>query len=201
MKNLPVLLIAFLLPACVSRSFSAGESPAEPFGAFDYVKVQDFEVGDVSHLPLSDQMQVRNLAGMLSRKVHLEIFRRGMLVGDSGNMLVISGKITGYDAGEWSTGQSAVFLTWLSQFPPPSLLVPLPWPIWPVFPPLLPSKTWGYAGTGGIVVETTFTSRDGTVIATGTAEVDVSASTAGGNIEYATRDLAASIADFVESNY
>lgn len=56
-------------------------------------------------------------------------------------------------------------------------------------------------GKGKIIVEVTFSSQDGTLIAKGTAEGGVSTGTLGGEMTEAVERLVDAIADFVEKNY
>ncbi len=192
------LLLACLLPSCVTYSFNPSQAPTEPFGSFDYVRVKQFEVGNLGSLPLSDQMTARSVSALISRKLHLDLYERGMFTGNRGEVLVITGRVVEYDPGEMSAGQWAGILAWAPSVPLLSLPgIPVPIP----YPPL-PGKVWrGYAGTGNLVLETSFSTVDGTLIATGTADLDVSMSTAGGNVEFAARDLVTAIAEFVEANY
>ena len=193
------LLLCCLLSSCVTYSFNPSQAPTRPFRSFDYVQVNQFHVlGSLNALPLPDQMAARNLSGLIARKLHLGLYERGMFTRDRGEMLVISGRIISYDPGDWSAGQVAAVLLMAPSLPfisIPGIPVPIPYPPFP-------GKVWrGYEGTGAVVLETTFSTADGTVIARGTADVGMSISTAGGNVEFASRDLVRAIADFVEANY
>ncbi len=166
MKKLSAFLVACLIPACVSHPFQLSQAPLKPFGEFDYVRVDQFQTGDLGHLSLSEQLSAKDLAALISRKLHLNLYERGMFTAGSGDVLIITGKLVRFDVGDWSLGYYV-----------------------------------GGEGTGSIAVEMSFVDAEGTVIASGTAVVGMTASAAGGSVANAATALVSSIAEFVENNY
>ena len=166
MKKLSALLIACLIPACVSHPFQLSQAPLKQFSEFDYVRVDQFQIGELSHLPLSEQLSARELAALISRRLHLSLYRRGMFTAGSGDVLIITGKLVRFDVGEWTLGYNV-----------------------------------GGEGTGSIAVEISFADAEGTVIASGTAAVGMTASAEGGSVSDSATALVSSVTKFVESNY